>query len=183
MLEYGCYKNRHVLCQNNGDNKSMSAVHVCADELNNPLWTIEEIRLRFVDAFKEWRNEHPKRRKNLRLVHFKPVPEVRKFGKAGERGCVFELKIASGAKFPLAAIPSEQARQEFVASCRQANCFVPAITPILEEKTWQLLERMKKLVRRMVKSFKHMFRRHRKGHEGRFSRQHCNRAAARAVMI
>lgn len=159
----------------------MRAVHV--DESAGPQWTIEEIIARFVDAFNKWLEERPKKRPNLQLVHFKRTPEIKEFGTRCERGCVFQLKIASGATFSLAAVPSEEARQEFVASCRTANCFVPALTPILEEATDQLLLRVKKLVHRMVRSFKHAFRRHRKGHEGRFSRKHCNRAAARAVIV
>ncbi len=156
---------------------------VCVDDgFAGPQWTIEEIVARFVDAFNKWLEERPTKRRNLKLVHFKRTPEIKQFGTRGDRGCVFELKIASGAIFPLVAVPSEEARQEFVASCKTANHFVPAITPIFEEKTDQLLARMKKLVHRMVKSFKHMFRRHRKGHEGRFSRKHCHRAATRAMV-
>lgn len=156
----------------------------CVDSTSSdPQWSMDEIKARIVGALNKWLEERPKRRKNLKLVHYEQTPVVKPFGSSLEQGCVFMLKIASGAKFPLVAIPSEQTRQEFVKSCRVANCFVPAITPILEEKDWQLLARLKRLVLRMVKSFKHFVRHHRRFHPGRYSRVHCNRAAVRAVMI
>lgn len=146
------------------------------------MWTMEEIITRFVDALNHLLEDRPKKRKHLKLVSFRPNPEVKKIGEIGEEGYVFKLKIASGVQFPLVAVPSEQARQEFVASCRTANCFVPALVPIFEEETPSLAHRIKQLIRRMVRTTKHVVRCMRRRHPGRFSRRHCQAAAQRAVI-
>jgi hypothetical protein len=173
---------RHTVCLNNRRTKSMRAVCI-DDESAGPQWDLDDMIRRFVNALNAWLEERPKKRKNLHLVHFDPMPEVKAFGKANEQGLVFNLKIAAGARFPLVVVPSEQTRLDFIASCRLANSFVPAITPILEEKTWQLLQRMKRLVHRMVRAFKHEVRHRRGGHPGRFSQEHCHRAAMRAILV
>lgn len=160
----------------------MQDVHIDGESMD-PQWSLDDMIRRFVDALNTWIEERPKKRKKLHLVHFDHTPEIKAFGTAGEKGVVFNLKIAAGARFPLVVVPSEQTRLDFIASCKLANSFVPAIVPILEEKTWQLLQRVKRLVHRMVRSFKHEVRHRRGGHPGRFSQEHCHRAAMRAVLV